>query len=100
MLGGEDFALSIDMLPTAEGLFMPMQQLAIAARAAGMLPLGLIRTVADFGDLERSVKWSAARAASASTARGDPSGSGADRERGVLAERGGGRTMPPNRGGL
>ena len=51
-LGGEDFALSVGMLPTAEGLFMPKQQLAIAARAAGVLPLGFIGTVADYKDLD------------------------------------------------
>ena len=51
-LGGEDFALSLGMLPTAEGLFMPKQQLAIAARAAGILPLGFIGTVADYKDLD------------------------------------------------
>jgi citrate lyase subunit beta / citryl-CoA lyase len=51
-LGGEDFALSVGMLPNAEGLFMPKQQLAIAARAAGLLPLGFIGTVADYKDLD------------------------------------------------
>src|SRR5258705_82850 len=51
-LGGEDFALSVGMLPTAEGLFMPKQQLAIAARAAGILPLGFIGTVADYKGLD------------------------------------------------
>src|SRR3954463_7899006 len=51
-LGGEDFALTMGMLPTAEALFMPKQQLAIAARAAGILPLGFIGTVADYQDLE------------------------------------------------
>ena len=40
------------MVPTAEALFMPKQQLAIAARAAGILPLGFIGTVADFKDLD------------------------------------------------
>ncbi len=42
----------IGMLPTAEALFMPKQQLAIAARAAGILPLGFIGTVADYKDLD------------------------------------------------
>ena len=51
-LGAEDFALSVGMLPTAEGLLMPKQQLAIAARAAGVLPLGFIGTVADYKDLD------------------------------------------------
>ena len=31
---------------------MPKQQLAIAARAAGILPLGFIGTVADYKDLD------------------------------------------------
>src|SRR5437763_10223891 len=51
-LGGEDFALTMGMLPSAEALFMPKQQLAIAARAAGILPLGFIGTVADYKDLD------------------------------------------------
>jgi citrate lyase subunit beta/citryl-CoA lyase len=51
-LGGEDFAVAMGMLPTAEGLFMPKQQLAIAARAAGVMPLGFIGTVADYQDLD------------------------------------------------
>jgi citrate lyase subunit beta/citryl-CoA lyase len=51
-LGGEDFALAMGMLPNAESLFMPKQQLAIAARAAGVLPLGFIGTVADYKDLD------------------------------------------------
>jgi citrate lyase subunit beta/citryl-CoA lyase len=51
-LGAEDFALSVGMLPEAEGLFYPKQQTIIAARAAGVMPLGFIGTVADFRDLE------------------------------------------------
>ena len=51
-LGGEDFALSVGMLPEPEGLFLPKQTLAIAARAAGVMPLGFIGTVADFKDLD------------------------------------------------
>jgi citrate lyase subunit beta/citryl-CoA lyase len=51
-LGGEDFALSVGMPPTAEALFMPKQTLCIAARAAGILPLGFIGTVADYKDLD------------------------------------------------
>ena len=39
-LGAEDFALSVGMLPEAEGLLFPKQQMIIAARAAGILPLG------------------------------------------------------------
>lgn len=51
-LGGEDFALAMGMQPTPEALFMPKQQLAVAARAAGILPLGFIGTVADYKDLD------------------------------------------------
>jgi citrate lyase subunit beta/citryl-CoA lyase len=51
-LGAEDFALSVGMLPEAETLFHPKQQMIIAARAAGILPLGFLGTVADFRDLE------------------------------------------------
>jgi len=51
-LGAEDFALSVGMVPEAEGLFYPKQQIVIAARAAGVMPLGFIGTVADYKDLE------------------------------------------------
>ncbi|HUN49103.1 MAG TPA: aldolase/citrate lyase family protein, partial [Stellaceae bacterium] len=51
-LGAEDFALSVGMLPEAEALFFPKQQMIIAARAAGILPLGFLGTVADFRDLD------------------------------------------------
>ena len=51
-LGAEDFALSAGMLPEAEGLFYPTQQIVLAARAAGVLPLGFIGTVADYKDLD------------------------------------------------
>lgn len=51
-LGSEDFALEVGMVPEAEGLFMPKQSIVIAARAAGVLPLGFVGTVADYKDLE------------------------------------------------
>jgi citrate lyase subunit beta/citryl-CoA lyase len=51
-LGSEDFALSAGMVPEAEGLFYPKQQIVLAARAAGVLPLGFIGTVADYKDLD------------------------------------------------
>jgi citrate lyase subunit beta/citryl-CoA lyase len=51
-LGAEDFALSAGILPEAEGLFMPKQMAVFAARAAGIMPLGFIGTVAEFHDLE------------------------------------------------
>ncbi len=49
-VGAEDLALSVGMLPEAEGLFMPKQVSIIAARAAGILPLGFVGTVADYKD--------------------------------------------------
>jgi citrate lyase subunit beta / citryl-CoA lyase len=51
-LGAEDFAWSVGMEPIAEALEMPKQTMIIAARAAGILPLGFMGTVADFRDLE------------------------------------------------
>jgi citrate lyase subunit beta / citryl-CoA lyase len=51
-LGAEDFALSAGILPTAEGLMMPKQMAVFAARAAGIMPLGFIGTVAEFHDLD------------------------------------------------
>lgn len=50
-IGAEDIALSLGMLPEAEGLFYPKQQSVFAARAAGVLPLGFIGTVADYKDI-------------------------------------------------
>ena len=40
------------MLPEAEGLFMPKQTCVFAARAAGIMPMGFVGTVADFSDLD------------------------------------------------
>ena len=51
-LGAEDFALSAGILPEADGLFMPKQMAVFAARAAGIMPLGFIGTVAEFHDLD------------------------------------------------
>jgi citrate lyase subunit beta / citryl-CoA lyase len=51
-LGAEDFAWSVGMEPVAEALEMPKQTVIIAARAAGILPLGFMGTVADFRDLQ------------------------------------------------
>jgi len=52
-VGSEDLALSLGMEPSAEALFFPKQQAIFAARAAGILPLGFVGTVADFADLDR-----------------------------------------------
>jgi citrate lyase subunit beta/citryl-CoA lyase len=51
-LGVEDFSASLGMEPHFEGLLYPKQWVAIAARAAGLMPLGFIGTVAEFQDLE------------------------------------------------
>jgi citrate lyase subunit beta / citryl-CoA lyase len=51
-VGAEDFALSAGILPEAAGLFMPKQLCVFAARAAGIMPLGFIGTVAEFHDLD------------------------------------------------
>ena len=51
-LGSEDFALSCGMTAEPDGLFYPTQHAAIAARAAGILPLGYVGSIADYSDLE------------------------------------------------
>ncbi len=51
-LGSEDFSLSMGAVPGPEALFYPKQQIVIAARAAGVLPIGLLSSVADFTDLD------------------------------------------------
>jgi citrate lyase subunit beta/citryl-CoA lyase len=51
-IGGEDFALDCDMQPDDDVLLHPKQRMIIAARAAGVMPLGFIATVAVFGDWE------------------------------------------------
>jgi citrate lyase subunit beta/citryl-CoA lyase len=52
-IGGEDFALDCDMQPEDDVLLHPKQRMIIAARAAGVMPLGFIGTVAGFGDWEK-----------------------------------------------
>ena len=49
-IGGEDFALENGMAPDEEMLQMPKQQMVYAARSAGLMPLGFIASVAEFGD--------------------------------------------------
>ena len=49
-LGGEDFATAIGAEPTPEVLQLPKQLMLYAARAAGVIPLGLIGSLADFSD--------------------------------------------------
>ena len=52
VLGGEDIALDLRMVPDADTLAVPKQQVAIAARAAGVLPFGIMGTVADYADTD------------------------------------------------
>ncbi len=59
MLGGGDFALSCDSRASAEVLRVPKQLLVIAARAAGILPLGLtggLDVLDDLDAFERNLK--------------------------------------------
>lgn len=52
-LGGEDFALSADMQPDPEALFYPSQQMLFAARAASIVPLGFIGSIAEYQDQDK-----------------------------------------------
>ena len=63
-VGGEDFALALGMQPDPETMLYPKQHGLIAARAAGVTPLGIIGTVADYSDrdayrhmVEKSAKF-------------------------------------------
>jgi len=61
VLGGEDFATAMGMEPAADTLMQAKLQCLTAARAAGVMPLGFIGTVADYGDREafrETVRWS------------------------------------------
>ena len=49
-LGAEDFALSTGMQPEPEALLHPKLEMVIAARAAGILPLGFVGSIADYRD--------------------------------------------------
>lgn len=50
--GAEDLATAMGALPTPEVLKLPKQLIHMAAKAAGVLSFGLLRTVADYGDVE------------------------------------------------
>jgi len=52
-LGTEDFALSVGMEPEPEAVLYPKQHILFAARAAGLIPLGFVGSVAEFGDQEK-----------------------------------------------
>jgi len=61
-LGAEDYATAVGGEPTGEMLLVPKQQVLQAARAAGLMPMGTIGTVADYSDIaayERVVRLSA-----------------------------------------
>jgi len=51
-LGSEDFAMEMGSEAATDILAFPKQQIAIAAIAAGIMPMGIIGSVADFADLE------------------------------------------------
>jgi citrate lyase subunit beta/citryl-CoA lyase len=50
-LGAEDFAAETRSAPDPDVLLYPKQQIVFAARAAGIMPMGVIATVADYQDL-------------------------------------------------
>jgi citrate lyase subunit beta / citryl-CoA lyase len=49
--GGEDLATALDAEPTPEVLYLPKLLVHLAAKAAGVRSFGLLRTVAEYGDL-------------------------------------------------
>jgi len=49
-LGAEDFALECGFTPGEDTLLLPKQMMVIAARAAGVMPVGYIGSVVDFSD--------------------------------------------------
>ena len=52
MTGGEDMATALGAEPSPEALRFPKMMVHLAAKAVGVLSLGLIRTVADYRDTE------------------------------------------------
>ena len=60
-LGGEDFAADMGLVPGADTLTLAKQQVAIAARATGLMPMGLLGTVTDFLNLD-GIKFAAEKA--------------------------------------
>ena len=51
-LGSEDFAADVGAQSEPEALFYPKQRTLFAARAAGVLPMGFVGSIADFRDQE------------------------------------------------
>ena len=97
-LGAEDFATAAGMLPEAEGLFMPKQMCVFAARAAGIMPMGFVGTVAEFHDLDgfRETVRRSRRLGFVGASVIHPS-QVADPQRGIPAERRRGRARRPGR---
>lgn len=52
MLGSEDFTAALGAVATPEVLVFPKQQMLIAARGAGVVPLGTIGSIASFDDVD------------------------------------------------
>lgn len=50
LLGSEDFATAVGMSTAPENMFGPKQALVIAAASAGLLPLGIVGSFANFRD--------------------------------------------------
>jgi len=50
-LGSEDFTLTSGMVPEPDSLYIPNVLTVVAARAAGVLPLGFVGSIADISDL-------------------------------------------------
>jgi citrate lyase subunit beta / citryl-CoA lyase len=61
MTGGEDLATALDAEPSPDVLRFPKLMVHLAAKAAGVRSFGLLRTVADYNDLE-GITQSAAEA--------------------------------------
>jgi len=51
-LGSEDFAADIGAVADPETLFYPKQRTLFAAKAAGIMPMGFVGSIADFRDQE------------------------------------------------
>lgn len=51
-LGGEDFAAAMHFAPDLETLELPKLMCLMAARETGLMPLGILGTVADYSDLD------------------------------------------------
>jgi citrate lyase subunit beta/citryl-CoA lyase len=49
--GGEDLGTALDAEPTPEVLYLPKLLVHLAAKARGVRSFGMLRTVADYGDL-------------------------------------------------